>query len=329
MKRTNKMTEISLLRVISMFMIIFCHLFNFVEMPFISQFLNVGVYIFLLISGYLYSNKDIEYPKKWIISRWKKICIPVIIWAIAAIIYETIIGKTPSFICFLIYLFNLQGFSWIFTSTDIFKNLNGLEGLGNLWFISIIMICYLITIIIKKHRVLEHNINKILTILIILFPLMAIIQINIIYFIAYIVGYIMGKTKIDKRIKVIYATIILIVAIIVRLIIKSYFDNTFIYSIITVGITHLLIALAIFIIVTRIAKSNRVLKKISESKVVSILDTKSYYYYITHNYYLHESFGLKAIINGLVPQLLLFMILTVTTTELLFIINRKIIRNEK
>lgn len=60
MKKNN---AIVLLRVMSMFMIILCHIsFYYTFLPgsgFVGQFLNVGVQIFLLISGFLYGRKTL------------------------------------------------------------------------------------------------------------------------------------------------------------------------------------------------------------------------------------------------------------------------------
>ena len=58
----TKNYSISILRVVGMFSIVFCHFFSWLGFSFLSQFLNFGVYLFLFISGFLYANKkDILY----------------------------------------------------------------------------------------------------------------------------------------------------------------------------------------------------------------------------------------------------------------------------
>ena len=78
----TKNYSISILRVVGMFSIVFCHFFSWLGFSFLSQFLNFGVYLFLFISGFLYANKNIAEPRKWFLTRLKKILVPYYIFAI-------------------------------------------------------------------------------------------------------------------------------------------------------------------------------------------------------------------------------------------------------
>ena len=75
---------IILLRVFAMILILVCHIVQehsneYIKMT--AQFLNVGVSIFILISGYLYGTKKInENYVQWIIKRAKRILIPLYIF---------------------------------------------------------------------------------------------------------------------------------------------------------------------------------------------------------------------------------------------------------
>ena len=76
---------IQITRIVAMFMIIICHLVQEFDNRYIqmtSQFFNVGVFIFILISGYLYGTKKIENPKEWLKNRFFKIMIPVYVFMI-------------------------------------------------------------------------------------------------------------------------------------------------------------------------------------------------------------------------------------------------------
>ena len=69
--------SISVLRVCAMILILACHIVqehNNVYINMTAQFLNVGVSIFIIISGYLYAKKEIkEGYFKWIRKRAKRI----------------------------------------------------------------------------------------------------------------------------------------------------------------------------------------------------------------------------------------------------------------
>ena len=80
-----KNNAISVIRVLSMMMILLCHLFMWLNIDMLAMLFNVGVEVFLLISGYLYSNREIGAPIEFIKKRWIKICIPLYIFFIVNI----------------------------------------------------------------------------------------------------------------------------------------------------------------------------------------------------------------------------------------------------
>ena len=63
--------NIQIIRILAMLSIVICHIVQETNNKYLvmsAQFFNIGVYIFLIISGYLYSEKNIEvksfYKKK-------------------------------------------------------------------------------------------------------------------------------------------------------------------------------------------------------------------------------------------------------------------------
>lgn len=85
--------SISLLRIVAMFMIVGCHIASFLNNNIIAMILNVGVEIFLIISGYLYSNKVIINNKKFIVKRSKKIIKPLIVTTLMYIVFAILTKK--------------------------------------------------------------------------------------------------------------------------------------------------------------------------------------------------------------------------------------------
>lgn len=59
---------ISLLRVLGMLAIVLCHVTGWMGIAILEQLFASGVYVFLLISGYLYGQKDIPHPGAWFLS---------------------------------------------------------------------------------------------------------------------------------------------------------------------------------------------------------------------------------------------------------------------
>ena len=109
---SKRNVSVQLIRMIAMFMIFTDHLLSAIEFPLksiIIQVSNSGVFIFLLISGFLYGNKNIDNWKNWFINRILKICIPMWLFMVVDFIVEAILWNNFDIKYVFIYAFNLQG----------------------------------------------------------------------------------------------------------------------------------------------------------------------------------------------------------------------------
>lgn len=77
-----KITKISVVRIVGMFLIFATHLFLGFYGSSLGYFFNVGVPLFFIISGYLYGKKEIKEPLNWYFRRFVKICIPMYIFVL-------------------------------------------------------------------------------------------------------------------------------------------------------------------------------------------------------------------------------------------------------
>ena len=77
--------SISTIRAISVLMIFFCHILQGID-SIMAWWLNVGVQIFLFMSGFLISSKEINNFYKFIKERLKKILIPVYLFTYLSIL---------------------------------------------------------------------------------------------------------------------------------------------------------------------------------------------------------------------------------------------------
>ncbi len=102
---------------------------------FISQVTNSGVIVFIFLSAYLFGGKQITNYKQWYIKRIKRIMIPFWIFMIIDFILEAVIWDSFDWELIPVHAFGLQG----------------IEGLGvvvgsiHLWYITLILILYLLT----------------------------------------------------------------------------------------------------------------------------------------------------------------------------------------
>lgn len=323
---------ISLVRVTSMMMIVLCHIFNYLNISWLSQFFNVGVYTFLLISGWLYSNKDIDESFKWLFSRWKKICIPVLVYLLITILFCAVVFKDcPPIYDTILYIFNLQGLSWIIYFFPSIDNSSSLSGLGNLWFVTVIMLCYILLVFVKKLEKQKTFLHKetIFVLTFIIFLLSGLCNINLSYFICFFVGYRLGKNSDSIKNKYSMITICLVLSILFRLISKNYIDGTNVYNIIVVGITHTVISIWIFSTIIKLYDTCCSVKKFASGIIINKLDDYSYYIYITHYFFLVKYFRLKQLTPFFSLQMLLFVIFTALSTLIVFQFSQMILKKWK
>lgn len=266
--RLKKDISIEVFRVMAMIFIILCHLVqelnsNIIEVT--ASFFNVGVFMFLFISGYLYGNKEIINIPKWLIRRFLRLQIPIWIFVIPVFIVYAFEG-TFKWKYVWIHLLDLQSFF----GTGV--------GLTHLWFVTVIMICYLLTPILiacKKHMRME--IPLCITILVAL--LITALDGKIGQYIFYIVTYLWGFAY--KNIKKLHIKngmniVVMCIIVLIRIVGKIILDGSVVYDVIIVSVTQILISFMLFIVICAFENS---LKK---SALLEFLDNISYYIYISH-----------------------------------------------
>lgn len=118
-----------MIRLLAMLSIIACHFCQYYNSEW-AWWLNVGVQVFFIISGYLYGSKSIDEPILWLKKRFVKILTPYYIFLTLAIVGYLIISPD------MIGVGNLVS-SYLVVGT--------IKGISHLWFVSYILFCYIIT----------------------------------------------------------------------------------------------------------------------------------------------------------------------------------------
>ena len=123
-------------RVIAMLFIVLCHFFQILGNVNVALWLNVGVQIFLVLSAKLLCNRKFNCVKDVLLFYKKRILrlmIPVWIYLILAVLILLLIKQPVSGLAVLIYALGGAAFTQ-----------SGLLGLGHFWYITIILIAYLL-----------------------------------------------------------------------------------------------------------------------------------------------------------------------------------------
>lgn len=294
----KKNVNIQLIRVLAMFSIILCHIVQIFDNKYIvmtGQFFNIGVYIFLIISGLLYSKRNIN-AQKFYYDRILKILIPMYIFMIPVYILQ-LFKKTFDINTFMTYTFNLQG---------IFKRI---PGASHLWFLTAIFWCYLILPFLQKIKNNKKNINGFCVLATIFAIISCYLNRNIgmisICTIAYLIGYFYLPKLYNKKINKILLVIIFLISIMVRLFLKVKLDNTIMYDLIVVGLTQIISSICIILFLSQIDFS-----WLENNKILNFVDKYSFYIYITHYFFMNGPASIINIFSNKVVTIIILMVLS-------------------
>lgn len=130
---------LSIIRVLAMTLIVACHMTQYYGLR-IAFLLNVGVQLFFFMSGFLYGKLDMpESPFVFYKKRFLKVYLPYILWTfIIVVVYSVFVLYHVTVKQIFFYLLALQWFT------------TPIEGLNHLWFLTVLMICYVVTPWVKR-----------------------------------------------------------------------------------------------------------------------------------------------------------------------------------
>ncbi|MBQ7133162.1 MAG: acyltransferase [Ruminococcus sp.] len=298
---TNKRNAaLSISRIVGMIFIVICHIINyytFIPMSdSLPQFFNCGVPIFIFISGYLYGGKFIHNFKKWYLQRIIIIAMPAIILSIVMIIILSSIGEKISINSIIAYCLSLEGLLFIAgdISSMFFKYI---PGLGHLWFITIIIICYLLIPVLQKVSSKSMHPTRFLIVFFLVASVISIVISNycsLFYFVIFATGYFSKRINLLERVNTSFLliyTAIFFAAILGRLLLQQTMDGTSVYSS-YVAISHLFVGTWFVVLFSFLNnKFPTILTKIADLKVTKLFDSYSFYIYLTHGVLCIDTFN--------------------------------------
>lgn len=326
---------LSVIRTVAMLMIILCHYFvAFVPFPAGAQFMNVGVPIFLILSGYLYGRKTIHHTWQWCKRQVLKIVIPTYVYYVLMMLVLVCIGElgpiTPHGILF--HFLNLQGFTGEGGFGNVFT--------GHLWFITFILICYFLTPLLQKLRS-RISIGWVCVGLVFLSVLEIFIVLSVgtrafsgstPYVFAYIFAYFFTAKR-DGAISLpAYCglSVAMLASVVLRLLTKGAADAVQsvilgrVYVNVVAIYTHIILGFWIFFTLYRICQfCAGVVARLQP--VLSILGDYSFAVYITHNMLMIGVFNVYGLTGNLLLDTLIFVLLTIITAYIVKKISGKIL----
>ena len=124
--------SISLVRILATLAIVLCHFQQSFDIRWAWVF-NVGVQVFLVLSGFLYGHKVIHCWRRFFWGRFLKLYLPLYLYTTVILFIIKFCSTTQ--VCFIHFL-----------------KAGGVDGLNHLWFMKAIALCYIITPLLQYLR---------------------------------------------------------------------------------------------------------------------------------------------------------------------------------
>lgn len=294
-----------------MLSIVLCHIQQVYNNKWAWVF-NVGVQVFLALSGWLYGNKNINSWSSWCKDKILKLYIPYIIYVIIVfIIYQLFSVDNFSIRNLAIYIFDLQ---WV---------CGNVNGLSHLWFMTAIAICYFLTPILQFLKNKGY-------VSVSLFLLSILGVCNFLYFnilldkfsciFIYLFAYLFSCLKSNYK-KIYLVTIIIMF---VYSLFSLNWDILLDYSDGLNKLFHVLLALLCVLLPIIISNNINVIKV---PYCVSLFDKYSYYVYITHHIFVLGPLSLAFCTKYNVLNIGIMLVFSVLSAFLLRFISNLIIKN--
>lgn len=252
---------------------------------------------------------------------------PLIITTFIYIVFAILTKKTINIIAIPFLVCNLQGVNFLISSIKVPQ----IEGLSHTWFLTVIVLCYLLLILVKElenRYEYKYSLREIILLILVLVGLDLLfipLGIQLGYFLTFFIGYILGKIELKITNKMyMLSTLIMILSLTIRLLGRHFFDGSIFYANIIVIFTQILLALWFFFSIKWLISKFIFFDMVSKSDIVKILDSYSFYIYLTHYMFIVGTLSVKGFINGTFLQLLAIVLLTVFSAFVVKVIDNKV-----
>ena len=311
--------EITLLHCIGVLMIFFGHVAQVFNYNLLGEVLITGVPLFLFISGFLTGNKETMYNGNWLKKKARRILIPYYLVIITIFFIFVIWHKEPVLAKqWIVLLTNIQGLSNYVFFNDLMGYWSPLNlGVGHLWFVTIIMLCYLlvpcVNALYKQIPWFKRNLWSVLFFFILVVgPFLFFYNLTLGYFVTFFMGYFFAREKVKMTNELFCVSMaVMVVLLLLRVVSRIWLDNTFIYNHYISGLGSLALGLGIVMIVFYLRMIfPTFIDKTANLKVVVWLESIIYEFYLIHHIIIKGSWSFYKF--GYNPILTTVVILVVT-----------------
>lgn len=325
--------SISAIRLIAMLLIIACHILQGLQNNW-AFWINVGVQIFLFISGFLYGKKEITDVGDFYKQRIKKILVPyMIVFVIILLLDIFLLGENYSF----------KKILGCFLGLGAFTEGGNILNLSHTWFVSYILLCYMLLPILQgifNSRKFSKNFCLFIIVILLVqaFQTYGVANVEASWINNFIFGYFYSRCCKEKKQEWAYCAFMAVLFVIMMPIAIIYQEHLPVTlpgilnsnANIIVNYGHVMLGVVIFVALYKIFHRC----KVKNNKLLAFSDKYSYYIYLVHQIFILYSFSVLFLTESLFVNILLILILSAASAivvkkinDLLFIWARRLLKH--
>lgn len=309
-----------------MLMIVLCHIVGrYTFIPghgVLGNILDVGVYTFLAMSGYLYGSRTVRNYRIWLRKRVAAVVFPAWVMSVSVIVAEFLAGKQNGPLTIVTYLLGAQGLGFVFPR--FYRHFSEIQVLGPLWFITVIMLSYCTLPLLQWLRErLTGGKTFLLAVAfaaVVSFVLAWNCGIVLFYFLTFAIGYFLaagGHCRSTSRGAIIGATVLMVAAQCMRLVLQQMCDGTPVYQTYTY-LSHMILGIWImcfFLVLQQMFPKQ--IDKLAEHRCMTAANSISMYVYLTHYCFCKGDLNMYRIFTSLLPATIAFAAATLLASMIL------------
>lgn len=273
-------SRLNCIRALAVVMIVFCHYFQIIGVLQAALWLNTGVQVFFVLSAYLMSQKKfvtmddvLQFYKK----RVLRLMLPMWLYTLCLVLVLLVLHVPVEPQALLFYAIGGAGFAP-----------SGILGLGHFWYITVILICYLLVplldrITCKKHPWLLSVLLSALAIAVMTWAGKSAYGVNIALF---MLSYLLFRQNEDGKLAGWNMVALLVATVLfnaLRILLDGYaFSKSVIqlYDGIFVTASKCLLGLSLFLLLMKVLKNE------DNGRFTQYLSKRSYEIYLVHQFIL-------------------------------------------
>ncbi|WP_455585734.1 acyltransferase family protein [Bacteroides sp.] len=334
--KTKRLSDVALLHCIGVLMILFGHFAQVMNKSAVGELLITGVPLFLFLSGYLTGLKRTLLSVDWLKRKCLRILTPYYLILAVVFIVFLIIGKEEFRpLQWIVLSLNLHGLTNFLFLNDVSGYYSPLaQGLGHFWYVTIIMLCYLIIIAFSRlydssTRMKRHWIALGLLTVLVIQPILLFYNVHINCIVVFLFGWLNARNEFKVTTKrYLILSLLMLASIVVRFILKHYIDDTIMYNKYCSVISSNFIGIWIFYTLRYLyIKQEHLINRIASWRPVLFLESIIYEFFLIHHIFTKGEWSFFKIFDNT----FIAATLVIVTTALLSIICKgcsKLVNNK-